>query len=141
MSASRWAVFSVATFCFRPVRRVRHLISSGQYKAEDIISHDGPHMTTSYSCIARLLADSLIAAVERETNDPRPSEVAEMRAADDKWVAFSFQDATSVLEKTLRVAAKQNKTRIQTGNGIAESVRHPKSVMRRLVHLMKCLSV
>jgi hypothetical protein len=99
------------------------------------------HDDVSYSCIARLLADSLIAAVERETNDPRPSEVAEMRAADDKWVAFSFQDATSVLEKTLRVAAKQNKTRIQTGNGIAESVRHPKSVMRRLVHLMKCLSV
>jgi hypothetical protein len=30
----------------------------------------------SYSCIARLLADSVIAATERETNDRRPSEVA-----------------------------------------------------------------
>jgi lysophospholipase L1-like esterase len=44
---------------------MRYLISSGQYKMEDIISSDGLHMNdVSYSCIARLLADSIAAAVE-----------------------------------------------------------------------------
>jgi lysophospholipase L1-like esterase len=44
---------------------MRHWISSGQYKMEDIISSDGLHMNdVSYSCIARLLADSLAAAAE-----------------------------------------------------------------------------
>lgn len=44
---------------------MRHWISSGQYKTEDIISSDGLHMNdVSYNCIARLLADSLVAAVE-----------------------------------------------------------------------------
>jgi acyl-CoA thioesterase-1 len=50
---------------FRRFAVMRHLISSGQYKQEDIISSDGLHMNDlSYSCIARLLADSLVAAVE-----------------------------------------------------------------------------
>jgi acyl-CoA thioesterase I len=45
---------------------MRHWISSGQYKIEDIISNDGLHMNdVSYSCIARLLADSLVAATDR----------------------------------------------------------------------------
>ena len=62
---------------FRRFAVMRHWISSGQYKVEDIISSDGLHMNdVSYSCIARLLADSVIAATERETNDRRPSEVA-----------------------------------------------------------------
>jgi acyl-CoA thioesterase I len=54
---------------FRRFAVMRHLISSGQYKPEDIISSDGLHMNDlSYSCIARLLADSLIAAVEPGTH-------------------------------------------------------------------------
>ena len=41
---------------------MRHWIASGQYSMQDIISSDGLHMNNeSYSCIARLLADSLIA--------------------------------------------------------------------------------
>ena len=44
---------------------MQHLISSGQYKIEDIISSDGLHMTNvSYGCIAHLLSDSLVAAAE-----------------------------------------------------------------------------
>jgi acyl-CoA thioesterase-1 len=48
---------------FRRFAVMRHLISSGQYKMEDIISSDGLHMNdVSYSCIARLMADSIAAA-------------------------------------------------------------------------------
>ena len=48
---------------FRRFAVMRHLISSGQYKMEDIISSDGLHMNdVSYSCIAGLLADSIAAA-------------------------------------------------------------------------------
>jgi lysophospholipase L1-like esterase len=48
---------------FRRFAVMRHLISSGQYKMEDIISGDGLHMNdVSYSCIAGLLADSIAAA-------------------------------------------------------------------------------
>ena len=48
---------------FRRFAVMRYLISSGQYKMEDIISSDGLHMNdVSYSCIARLLADSIAAA-------------------------------------------------------------------------------
>lgn len=51
---------------------MRHWISSGQYKIEDIISADGLHMTdTSYGCMARLLASSLVAATESGTENPR----------------------------------------------------------------------
>ena len=51
---------------------MRHLISSGQYKIEDIISSDGLHMNdVSYSCIARLLADSLVAAADPGTENRR----------------------------------------------------------------------
>src|SRR5262245_6233321 len=48
---------------FRRFTVMRYLISSGQYKMEDIISSDGLHMNDlSYSCIAGLLADSIAAA-------------------------------------------------------------------------------
>ena len=48
---------------FRRFVVMRHLISSGQYKIEDIISSDGLHMNdVSYSCIAGLLADSIATA-------------------------------------------------------------------------------
>ena len=48
---------------FRRFAVMRHLISSGQYKMEDLISSDGLHMNdVSYSCIAHLLADSIAAA-------------------------------------------------------------------------------
>ena len=54
---------------------MRDWVWSGQYKAEDIISSDGLHMNdASYACIARLLADSLVAAAEREPEDRRQSE-------------------------------------------------------------------
>ena len=44
---------------------MRHWVASGQFKIEDIISSDGLHMNdVSYSCIARLLAGSLVAAAE-----------------------------------------------------------------------------
>jgi acyl-CoA thioesterase-1 len=50
---------------FRRFAVMRHWISSGEYKVEDIISSDGLHMNdVSYACIARLLADSLVAAAE-----------------------------------------------------------------------------
>jgi acyl-CoA thioesterase I len=53
---------------FRRFAVMRHLISSDQYTIEDIISSDGLHMNdVSYSCIARLLADSLVAAADLET--------------------------------------------------------------------------
>jgi acyl-CoA thioesterase I len=53
---------------FRRFAVMRHWISSGQYKVEDILSSDGLHMNdVSYSCIAHLLADSLAAAAESET--------------------------------------------------------------------------
>jgi lysophospholipase L1-like esterase len=51
---------------------MRHLISSGQYKMEDIISNDGLHMTdVSYGCIARLLGGSLVAATESGAENRR----------------------------------------------------------------------
>jgi acyl-CoA thioesterase I len=62
---------------FRRFAVMRHWVSSGQYKIEDIISSDGLHMNdVSYSCIARLLADSVVAAVESETHGWRRSEGA-----------------------------------------------------------------
>jgi len=51
---------------------MRHWVSSGQYKIEEIISSDGLHMNDlSYSCIARLLADSLVAATVWENENRR----------------------------------------------------------------------
>jgi hypothetical protein len=51
---------------------MQHWITSGQFKVEDIISSDGLHMNdVSYGCIARLLAGSLAAAVEPETQAQR----------------------------------------------------------------------
>jgi hypothetical protein len=53
---------------------MQHWITSGQFKVEDIISSDGLHMNdVSYGCIARLLAGSLAAAVEPETQAQRRS--------------------------------------------------------------------
>jgi hypothetical protein len=57
---------------FRRFAVMRHWISSGQYKTEEIISSDGLHMNdVSYNCIARLLADSLAAAVESGAENRR----------------------------------------------------------------------
>jgi acyl-CoA thioesterase I len=62
---------------FRRFAVMRHLISSGQYKMEDIISSDGLHMNdVSYSCIARLLADSIAAAAKPESHRRGLSETA-----------------------------------------------------------------
>jgi acyl-CoA thioesterase I len=62
---------------FRRFAVMRYWISSGQYKVDDIISSDGLHMNNvSYSCIARLLAESLVAAVEPGTHDGGRSEEA-----------------------------------------------------------------
>jgi acyl-CoA thioesterase-1 len=48
---------------FRRFAVMRHWVMSGQYKMGDIISQDQLHMNdASYSCIARLLADSLASA-------------------------------------------------------------------------------
>lgn len=48
---------------FRRFAVMRHWVTSGQYRTEDIISHDQLHMNdTSYHCIARLLAESLASA-------------------------------------------------------------------------------
>jgi acyl-CoA thioesterase I len=56
---------------------MRHWIASGQYKVEDIISSDGLHMNdVSYSCIAYLLADSIVAAAEPGVGSRQVSEVA-----------------------------------------------------------------
>jgi acyl-CoA thioesterase I len=62
---------------FRRFAVMRHWISSGQYKIEDIISSDGLHMNdVSYSCIARLMADSLVTAAESGTPGRGRSEEA-----------------------------------------------------------------
>jgi acyl-CoA thioesterase I len=62
---------------FRRFAVMQHLISSGQYKIEDIISSDGLHMNdASYGCIAHLLADSLVAAAEHGIHAQRRSEGA-----------------------------------------------------------------
>jgi lysophospholipase L1-like esterase len=59
---------------FRRFAVMQHWISSGQYKIEDIISSDGLHMNdVSHSCIARLLADSLVAAAALGTEGLRQS--------------------------------------------------------------------
>jgi acyl-CoA thioesterase I len=48
---------------FRRFAVMRYWVTSGQYRMEDIISRDQLHMNdASYSCIARLLADSLASA-------------------------------------------------------------------------------
>ena len=53
---------------FRRFALMRHWVSSGRYKMEDIVSADGLHMNDlSYACVANLLADSLIAATESPT--------------------------------------------------------------------------
>jgi hypothetical protein len=65
---------------FRRFAVMRHLISSRQYKMEDLISSDGLHMNdVSYSCIAHLLADSLVAAVDTAADVRRLSETEASR--------------------------------------------------------------
>jgi len=49
---------------FRRFAIMQHWVSTGQYRMDDVISPDGLHLNdVSYHCIARLLADSLSAAV------------------------------------------------------------------------------
>jgi lysophospholipase L1-like esterase len=56
---------------------MRHWISSGQFTIQDIVSSDGLHMNdVSYSCIASLLAASLVAAVESGSESARGNEGA-----------------------------------------------------------------
>lgn len=53
---------------FRRFALMRHWVSSGRYKIEEIVSPDGLHMNDlSYSCVANLLADSVNAATESPT--------------------------------------------------------------------------
>jgi acyl-CoA thioesterase-1 len=62
---------------FRRFALMRQWVSSGEYKMEDIISRDGLHMNdVSYGCVARLLADSLAAAVGPATHPLRQTEHA-----------------------------------------------------------------
>jgi len=62
---------------FKRFAVMQHWISSNQYRAEDITSSDGLHMNdVSYGCIARLLADSLVAATEHENLGQARSEAA-----------------------------------------------------------------
>jgi lysophospholipase L1-like esterase len=54
---------------------MRHWVTHGQYRIEDLITSDQLHMNdTSYHCIARLLADSLVSATLatplQQTDDP-----------------------------------------------------------------------
>lgn len=54
---------------FRRFAVMRHWVTSGQYRVEDVISRDGLHMNdASYGCIARLLADSLATAAREEAS-------------------------------------------------------------------------
>jgi lysophospholipase L1-like esterase len=56
---------------------MRHWVSSGQFKIQDIVSSDGLHMNdASYSCIASLLAGSLVAAAESGSESARGNEGA-----------------------------------------------------------------
>jgi acyl-CoA thioesterase-1 len=58
---------------FRRFAVMQHWISSGHYRFEEIVSSDGLHMNdVSYSCIAHLLADSVVAAAEPGTQPLRP---------------------------------------------------------------------
>ena len=62
---------------FRRFAVMRQWVSSGEYRMDDIVSRDGLHMNdASYSCIARLLADSLAATVGREIHARGRSEHA-----------------------------------------------------------------
>jgi lysophospholipase L1-like esterase len=65
---------------FKRFAVMQHWVSSNQYRAEDIISSDGLHMNdVSYGCIARLLADSLVAAVDPEADVRRQNRKAASR--------------------------------------------------------------
>jgi acyl-CoA thioesterase-1 len=60
---------------FRRFAVMRHWVSSGQYRVEDVISRDGLHMNdASYGCIARLLADSLATAAASPGEDAAPAD-------------------------------------------------------------------
>ncbi len=66
---------------FRRFAVMRHWVSSGQYRMDDVVSRDGLHLNdVSYGCIARLLADSLATAArvvppseEGAAADPAPA--------------------------------------------------------------------
>lgn len=70
---------------FRRFAVMRHWISSGQYRVEDVVARDGLHMNdASYGCIARLLADSLATAARAAAppgEDAAPPEDAAVEPA------------------------------------------------------------
>jgi lysophospholipase L1-like esterase len=50
---------------FRRFAVMRHWVSTGQYRMDDVVSRDGLHLNdVSYACLARLLAVSLSAAAQ-----------------------------------------------------------------------------
>ncbi|MFT5539457.1 MAG: acyl-CoA thioesterase-1 [Alphaproteobacteria bacterium] len=56
---------------FRRFAVMRHWVTSGSYRMADIISHDHLHMNdASYSCIAKLLADSVSVAARNGNKAP-----------------------------------------------------------------------
>ena len=60
---------------------MRHWVASGQHKVEEIVARDRLHMNdVSYSCIARLLADSLTAAARATPLPPDGGSASEPRA-------------------------------------------------------------
>ena len=60
---------------------MRHWVSSGQHKMEEIVARDRLHMNdVSYGCIARLLADSLDAAARATPLPPAGGPASEPRA-------------------------------------------------------------
>jgi len=66
---------------FRRFAVMRHWVSSGQYRVEDVISRDGLHMNdASYGCIARLLADSLATAARASASPGEDGASAEEAA-------------------------------------------------------------
>ena len=85
---------------FRRFAVMRHLISSGQYKMEDIISSDGLHMNdVSYSCIARLLADSIAAAADAREPRSRAERGSARCEQMTSGSCSSFRRAKSVLKE------------------------------------------
>jgi lysophospholipase L1-like esterase len=68
---------------FRRFAVMRHWVSSGQYRMDEVVSPDGLHLNdVSYACIARLLADGLAAAA-RATPPAEDAAVAPAGAPGD----------------------------------------------------------
>jgi lysophospholipase L1-like esterase len=63
VDAIRAAANDTKVAVFRRFAVMQHLVSSGQYTMDEVVSRDGLHLNdVSYGCIARLLADSLATA-------------------------------------------------------------------------------